>query len=141
MAIVSGMLVFLISDGTPNRDIALLRTGGDSSGTNPIALVEPTTVDFGVVSPGDVITNCITIRNRSARSLRVLAAETGSRGPRFDPGRFDIEPMSDEFLSVTIRSSAEGQYTTTGAIYTDDPNNHTVQVEFNYTIAPKRNGV
>ncbi len=102
----------------------------------PIAVVESTHVDLGVVKPGYEITNCISIRNDGDVVLRVRTAGPGCGGaPRVDNESFTIAAHSRADISLTIGQLAlAGEHDSQIKLYFDDPKNPFQRIKLRYTV-------
>jgi len=106
-----------------------------TSNATPVALISKSHLNVGTVTPGELLKDCVMVRNPGIIPLRFLTGTTGCRAPHPVRKRMTVAPGGQAGIDVEIDSNAEpGTYTHEFSIHTDDPHNRRIQVTMTYTV-------
>ena len=87
----------------------------------PAISVQQTAVDFGTVAFAQSVQETIIIANTGTAPLEITGIESDVSGLTFDTTMFTLEPNSSRTVTVTFPSSAEGTFSGSITISSNDP--------------------
>ncbi|WP_186775357.1 Ig-like domain-containing protein [Rubripirellula tenax] len=90
--------------------------------------------NLGNVAKGDVIHEFVTVTNTGTTPLRLQAHCGGCRSPQLRKYRDVVPPGQTELLAIQIRSAEPGTHKANVEVFTDDPENATLAIDYTYTV-------
>ena len=104
----------------------------------PVLAVQESAIDFGTVEVAQTVQQTITIVNTGTAPLEITGIESDVSGLTFEPSMFTLESNSSRMVTVTFPSSAEGTFSGSVNILSNDPERakHTVSVSVIVQAAP-----
>ncbi|MCB2198636.1 choice-of-anchor D domain-containing protein [bacterium] len=128
----AGAATYLTGDGTFGlgfgTNISLLSATSGSTDL-PDINVSPTTIDFGQVEVGDVLSWMVTISNVGTAELSLTDGTSDNEAFTLDePSDLTLDPEQEETVLVHFSPNSEGMFTGTITISSNDPDEPTVEV-------------
>ncbi len=103
----------------------------------PAISVQQTAIDFGTVAFAQPVQQTITIRNTGTAPLEITGIESDVSGLTFDTTMFTLEPNGSQTVTVTFPSSAEGTFSGSITILSNDPDRATQTLSVSGIVQPQ----
>jgi len=121
------------------EDPALASIAEDIGAVEEIAAALASEIDFGVVDPGDIVTEVFTFSNNGDDPEAVLSVSSDLVGPGFtvsDPLNLAVGESGDVEISfdASLVGDVNGDYLGLVTIFTNDPNNRVTDIDLYASI-------
>ena len=126
-----------ISSNDPERGTQTLSVSGIVQPRPvPAISVQQTAIDFGTVAFAQPVQQMITVQNTGTATLEITGIESDVSGLTFDTTMFTLEPNSSRTVTVTFPSSAEGTFSGSIIISSNDPDRATQTLSVSVIVQP-----
>jgi hypothetical protein len=121
------------------EDPALASVAEDIGAVEEIVTALASEIDFGVVDPGDVVTEIFTFSNNADDPEAILSVSSDLVGPGFtvsDPLNLAVGESGDVEISfdASLVGDVNGDYLGFLTIFTNDPNNRVTDIDLSASI-------